>query len=80
MERSREQLKHFYDTWEPQRPGFFRANQTDRDRYNPRFLNDEHYKVIGKVIDVIKGKRIISIAHNHSKGIPLHAFHPKLNP
>ena len=62
----------------PQKPGFFKANQTDRQRYNTYLPNESEYLKIGRVLDIIKGKRItIELTQEINTQTILYAFHPK---
>ena len=61
-----------------QKPGFFKANQTDKQRYNTHLPNESDYKKIGRVLDIIKGSRLtIEIEEPIDQSQILYAFHPK---
>ncbi|RAP31271.1 hypothetical protein DID78_01840 [Candidatus Marinamargulisbacteria bacterium SCGC AG-343-D04] len=63
----------------PQKPGFFRANQTDRRRYKKISLISEDRPKVGQVIDIIKGKRISIYCSSSIKNTDtLEALHPKI--
>ena len=64
----------------PQKPGFFRANQTDRKRYQTYLPAEKDFQKVGRVCDVIKGKRIIvDCIQPISVGDTCVAFHPKIS-
>ena len=64
----------------PQKPGFFKANQTDKQRYNTHLPNESDYIKVGRVLDISKGKRItIELNQSITTQTVLYAFHPKLN-
>ena len=61
-----------------QKPGFFKANQTDKQRYNTHLPNEYEFKKIGRVLDIIKGSRLtIEIEEPIDQSQVLYAFHPK---
>lgn len=61
-----------------QKPGFFKANQTDRQRYNTHLPEDSEYLKIGRVLNIVKGKRLtIELQHDINTTMTLFAFHPK---
>lgn len=61
-----------------QKPGFFKANLTDKQRYNTHLPNEIEYEKIGRVLDIKKGSRItIEVNRRIEIGDQLSAFHPK---
>ena len=65
----------------PQKPGFFKANQTDRRRYKSNFMTDiTGFEKVAQILDAEKDKRIsFECQRPIKRGDELHAFHPKID-
>jgi putative protease len=68
-------------TSRPQKPGFFKANQTDRRRYNSNFMpSNSDYEKVGQILDAEKGRRITFECYKTIYlGDVIEVFHPKLD-
>ncbi|RAP31955.1 hypothetical protein DID76_01800 [Candidatus Marinamargulisbacteria bacterium SCGC AG-414-C22] len=63
-----------------QKVGFFKANQTDRQRYGTHLPSENEYIKVGRVLDIKKGSRItIDCTEVIHKDDTVYAFHPKTN-
>ena len=63
------------------KPGFFRANQTDKRRYKTMstLISDNH-EVVGRIMDIHEKKRVtLECQSTFTQDDELYAIHPKID-